>query len=152
LNFSDPRIAFTQGTVIALNPVTITKEEIIEFATEFDAAPFHIDEEAAKSSLLGGLSASGFHTCALCMKMICDTFLLQSTSQGAPEVEEVKWLAPVRPDDTLSGQTTILESRQSNSKPDLWIAKYQHELRNQSDTKVMSMVVTVLFKIPEAAS
>ncbi len=145
----DPRVAFAKGKAYALTPMTISKEEIIEFATEFDPAFFHIDEEAAKSSLLGELIASGFHTCAICMKMICDSYLLRSTSQGAPEVEEIKWHAPVKPDDTLSGTSTVTEARQSASRPNIWITKLSHELFNQNSQKVISMKVVGLFEIRE---
>ena len=151
MNFENPKDSFCAGTVLALEPKTITKGEIIEFAEEFDPAFFHVDETAAKSSMLGGLVASGFHTCSVLMRMICDSYLVKSTSQGAPEVEEINWLHPVRPGDTLSGQTTVLEGRQSSSKPDLWIARLHHELENQDNLPVLSMTVVVLFKIPEAA-
>lgn len=149
MKFKDPRVAFAKGTVLHLPPKTITKSEIIEFAEEFDPAFFHIDEEAAKSSMLGGLVASGFHTCAITMRMMCDAYLLASTSQGAPEVEEIKWIAPVRPDDTLSGVAEILEARQSGSKPELWITKLRHDIKNQNDQPVMTMTVVGLFTIPQ---
>jgi len=144
---SDPRQAFAKGQVFDLKPVTVTKEEIIEFATEFDPIYFHLDEEAAKSSLLGELIASGFHTCAISMRMICDSFLLRTTSQGAPEVEEVNWHAPVKPGDTLSGKSVVVEARQSASRPDIWVAKLAHELKNQHGHRVLSMKVIGLFSI-----
>ena len=150
MNFENPKDAFNAGAVLALEARTITKDEIIEFAEEFDPAFFHIDETAAKSSMLGGLVASGFHTCSILMRMICDSYLTRSTSQGAPEVVEINWLHPVRPGDTLSGQTTVLEGRQSASKPDLWISRLKHELANQDKLPVLSMTVVVLFKIPQA--
>lgn len=149
MKYKDPRIAFAKGIVLPLPPMTISKEEIIEFAEEFDPAFFHIDEEAAKSSMLGGLVASGFHTCAISMRMVCDSYLLASTSQGAPEVEEIKWIAPVRPGDTLSGVSEVIEARQSESKPDLWITKLKHDIKNQNDEPVMAMTVVGLFAIPQ---
>ncbi|MDJ0614195.1 MAG: MaoC family dehydratase [Rhizobiaceae bacterium] len=148
----DPRIAFAKGQEYQLEPKTITKDEIVEFAKEYDPAFFHIDEEAAKNSMLGELIASGFHTCAISMRMICDSFLLRSTSQGAPEVIEVNWHAPVKPGDTLSGKTTVLEARQSASKPNLWIANMGHELQNQNGHKVLSMIVVGLFAISSGAA
>ncbi len=146
---NDPRIAFAKGTILSLPPKTVSKEEIIEFAEEFDPAYFHIDEEAAKSSMLGGLVASGFHTCSITMRMMCDAYLLASTSQGAPEVEEIKWIAPVRPGDTLSGIAEVIEARQSNSQPQLWITKVKHDIENQNDEPVMSMTVIGIFTIPD---
>jgi acyl dehydratase len=148
----DPQTAFAAGKEYQLNPVTVSREEIIEFAAEFDPAPFHLDDEAAKASLLGGLSASGFHTCALSMKMICDSYLLRSTSQGSPEVEEIKWLAPVQPGDTISGKSVVLEGRRSASRPNLWITRLNHQLQNQKGVPVLSMIVVGLFAIREPAA
>lgn len=152
MNIQDPRTIFTKGAILPLSKRNVSKTEIIEFAAEFDPAFFHIDEKAAKSSMLGGLVASGFHTCAIAMRMVCDSYLLQSTSQGAPEVEEIKWIAPVRPGDTLSGTSEVLEARQSNSRPEIWVTKLKHDMKNQNGEPVMSMTVIGLFRIPEMAS
>lgn len=152
MDFQNPVETFAAGKAIKILPAKITKEEIVEFASEFDPAFFHLDEEKAKNSLLGGLAASGFHTCAVAMRMICDSFLLQTTSQGAAEVHEISWLVPVRPDDTLSGQTVVLEGRRSNSRQNIWIAKVRHEILNQNNEMVLTMTVTVMFAIPEAAA
>lgn len=149
-DFHDPRTAFAKGKHYTLQPMTVSKEQIIEFASEYDPAFFHVDEDAAKSSLIGSLIASGFHTCAIAMRMICDSYLLETTSQGAPEVEEVTWHHPVFPGDTLSGRTSVLEARQSKSKPNLWIATLNHEINNQNDQKVLSMRVIALFAIPDS--
>ena len=86
----------------------VTAEEIIEFASEFDAQPMHLDEAAGKASILGGLSASGWHTCAMFMRLICDGFLLDSTSQGSPGIDHAKWKKPVLAGDTLSGSVTVI--------------------------------------------
>ena len=148
MSLSDPRTAFSNDKSFVLGPRKVTKDEIIEFAGEYDPIFFHLDEEEAKASMLAGLTASGFHTCAMLMRMICDSFLTESTCQGAPKVEHVKWLSPVRPGDELSGTSTVLESRQSGSKPDLWITKFNHTLQNQRGEAVIEMIVIVLFKIP----
>lgn len=152
ISLNNPKSDFAQGKEYVLEPMTISKAEIIEFAEEFDPAYFHVDEEAAKSSLLGELIASGFHTCAITMKMICDSYLLRSTSQGAPEVEEIKWIAPVKPGDTLSGKSVVLEARQSSSRPNLWVTKLGHELKNQHGKTVITMKVVGLFAIPKDAA
>ena len=152
ISLKDPRLDFAEGKEYLLDPITIGKEEIIEFAEEFDPAFFHIDEEAAKASLLGELIASGFHTCAITMKMICKSYLLRSTSQGAPEVEEINWHSPVKPGDTLQGKSVVLEGRQSTSRPNLWITKLGHELKNQDGKTVITMRVVGLFAIPEDMS
>jgi len=150
--FSNPVTAFTEGCTIPYGPISVSKEEIIEFAEEFDPIYFHMDEEAAKKSLLGGLAASGFHTCSLTMRMMCDAFLLQSTSQGAPEAEEIDWLGPVRPGDTLSGTSTVLTARRSRSRPDMLIVRFRHETVNQHNDPVLVVVNSGFFKIPEGDS
>src|ERR1700682_125628 len=99
-----PRIYFEDivpGSVITFGPRTITREEIIAFAAEFDPQPMHLDEEAAKKTMLGGLSASGWHSCAIMMRLIYDGFLVNAASMGAPGIDEVKWLKPVRPGGSL---------------------------------------------------
>lgn len=149
MDYQNPELAFARNMRHPLAPVTVSREEIIEFATEFDPAFFHIDEEAAKSSLLGELIASGFHTCAIAMRMICDSYLLKSTSQGAPEVTELKWLAPVRPGDTLSGFTIVEDGRRSKSRDNLWISRLHHKIENQHGEQVLSMIVIALFAILE---
>ena len=85
------------GTMRELGSVTPTAEQTIAFARQFDPQPFHLDEEAAKASLFGGLSASGWHTCAMAMRLMVDNFLLESSSLGSPGLENIKWLKPVHP-------------------------------------------------------
>src|SRR3954463_6138730 len=121
---------FTIGLVIDLGTKHVTAEEIIEFASEFDAQPMHLDEEAGKASILGGLSASGWHTCAMFMRMLCDAFLLDSTSQGSPGIEHVKWKKPVLAGDRLTGNVTIISKRQSKSRPQLGLITMRSELFN----------------------
>jgi len=95
---------FVEGATLDLGSKLVTAEEIVEFASEFDAQPMHLDEEAGKRSILGGLSASGWHTCAMFMRLLCDGFLLDSTSQGSPGIEYVKWKKPVLAGDKLTGR------------------------------------------------
>ena len=140
---------FSVGTVHKYEPVTIFAEDIISFAEKYDPVYFHLDEEAAKSSMLGGLIASGFHTCSLTMRMICDAFLLQSPCQGSPGKEYVKWHEPVRPGDTLSGQSTVLSSRKSSKRPDILIVKYRHETINQRGSTVLTMENSIFMKASE---
>ena len=93
--------------------MTVKAEDIIAFAGEFDPQPMHLSEEGGKASILGGLSASGWHTCAMFMRMLCDAFLLDSTSQGSPGIDHVKWKKPVLAGDRLTGTLTVLAKRQS---------------------------------------
>src|SRR5690349_469790 len=92
---------FAEGSSIELGTKVVTAEEIIEFASQFDPQPMHLDETAGKASLLGGLAASGWHTCAIYMRMLVDSVLLNSTSQGAPGIDYVKWKRPVIAGDRL---------------------------------------------------
>ena len=134
------------GTVTKLGPITVTKEEIIEFAEEFDPVPFHLDEEAALKTPLKGLCASGWHTCSLAMRMMCDASLgADSGSQGSPGMEDCKWLMPVRPDDELSGTSTILSARQSGSRPEIRVVRNLVEIFNQNQETVLSMITIGLF-------
>lgn len=140
-----------EGVIIDLGTKTVVAEEIIEFASEFDAQPFHLDEEAGKASILGGLSASGWHTCSMFMRMLCDALLLQSTSQGAPGIDYAKWKKPVLSGDRLAGKLTILSSRLSKSKPGLGFVTWRAELVNQKGEPVFELVNTCMFLTREAA-
>lgn len=140
-----------EGVVIDLGTKVVRADEIIEFASEFDAQPFHLDEEAGKASILGGLSASGWHTCSMFMRMLCDAVLLDSTSQGAPGIDHAKWKRPVLAGDTLGGKLTVLSSRLSRSKPGLGFVSWRAELVNQKGEMVFELVNTCMFLTREAA-
>jgi acyl dehydratase len=135
---------FVAGSVALYGPRTITRAEIVAFAAEFDPQPMHADEEAARATMLGGLAASGWHTCALLMRMIADGFVLASSSMGSPGVEEVRWLKPVRPGDSLTARATVLETRPSNSRPGMGFVKFRYEMLDQSDACVMTLVSTMM--------
>ena len=130
---------FKVGERVVLGNKTITEDEIIGFAKEFDPQPFHVDKTKAEQSFFGGIIASGWHTCSIAMRMMCDAYLNESASIGSPGVENVRWLKPVRPGDALRGERVILESRASSSKPDIGIVKSRWEMFNQHDEMVMSM-------------
>lgn len=123
---------FEVGKTIEVGQRSVTEEEIIAFAKQFDPQPFHVDKEAAAKSIYGGIIASGWHTCSMMMRMMVDGIQRSSGSLGSPGVDEVRWLKPVRGGDTLTVSTTILESKPSTSKPDrgvvltIWEAKNQH--------------------------
>lgn len=138
------------GDCIPLGPRLVTKEEIIEFAEEFDPAPYHLDEEAAKATMLGGLSASGWHVCAIAMRMMCDAFILGSTSQGAPGVEYCNWKKPVRPGDTLNGETRVASVRDSKSLPNIGISELEHKIYNQNGELVMEMKNFGYYRLSES--
>lgn len=130
---------FKPGSVTEYGPRLVTREEIVGFAAEFDPQPMHLDEDAGRASMLGGLGASGWHSCAVVMRMMCDGFLLDSSSMGAGSVEEVKWLAPVRPGDRLTLRATVLDARLSRSRPDMGIINMQYDVFNAAGERVMTM-------------
>jgi acyl dehydratase len=130
---------FPVGTVREFGQFTFSKDEIIRFARQYDPQPFHVDEEAAKHTVFGGLIASGWQTCGAAMRMMCDEYLLDSASAGSPGVEFIRWTAPVRPGDTLRMKLTVLESRVLNSKPHIGLLRNKWELFNQNGEQVMHM-------------
>lgn len=141
LHFED----FPVGEIVTYGSYKLTREAILAFAREYDAQPFHLDEEAAKDTLLGGLAASGWHACAILMRLNCDGFLLNSTSMGAPGIDEVKWVAPLRPDVTLSVRRTTLEARTSKSRPELGFVKFLFELVADEKAVVTTQVCSIMF-------
>lgn len=143
---------FVEGSAIDLGTKVVTAAEIIEFAREFDPQPMHLTEEAGNASILGGLSASGWHTCAVFMRMMCDAFLLDSTSQGAPGIDYVRWKRPVLAGDTLTGQSTVIAKRLSKSRQNLGFVTCRHELFNQSGEQVFELENTGMFLKRQAAA
>lgn len=129
---------FRVGETVEFGNKHVTKKEILEFAGEFDRQPFHLDEVAAKASILGGLCASGWHSCAMLMRMMYDGYIGESASLGAPGVDEVRWKKPVYVDDTLRVRRTCVESRASNSRPEMGLTKFHIEMLNQKDEIVMT--------------
>jgi len=143
---------FAAGQTIDLGTRNVGAEEIIEFASEYDPQPMHLDEAAGKASILGGLSASGWHTCAMFMRMLCDAFLLDSTSQGAPGVDRIRWKKPVLAGDRLSGETRIVATRESRSRPAIGLVTMHSELVNQRGESVFELENTNMFLKREAAA
>jgi acyl dehydratase len=130
---------FHVGMAIERPGPTLTREDVLEFGRRYDPQPFHADEEAAKRSIYGGLIASGWHTVSLAMRMICDAYLLDAASLGSPGVNQVRWLKPVRPGDTLRLCMSVLEAKPSTSKPDRGTVLHRWEVFNQKDEAVMNM-------------
>jgi acyl dehydratase len=135
---------FTPGMVIEHGPRLVTREEIVAFAAEFDPQPMHLDEEAARNSILGGLAASGWHTCCLLMRMACDSFVLDSSSMGAPGVDEVKWLKPLRPGTRITLRTTVLEIRTSKSRPEMGFVRALFEVLDDERSPVMTLITPMI--------
>lgn len=146
LHFED----MSPGTVFPLGPKTVSADEIIAFAMEFDAQPMHLDAEAGRNSILGGLAASGWHTSAMMMRMMTDSYLLRTAAEGAPGVDFAKWKKPVLAGDVLSGETRVMASRQSSSRPEIGIVSLRHELRNQNGDTVMESENPVMIRLRAA--
>ena len=127
------------GATVDLGERSVSEEEILRFAREFDPQPFHIDREAARKSIFGGIIASGWHTCSITMRLLVDGLLSNSSSLGSPGIEQIRWVKPVRPGDTLHAVLTVQEVRMSQSKPDRGTARLHIDVTNQAGELVMWM-------------
>jgi acyl dehydratase len=130
---------FPPGDVRESPPRAVTRDEIVAFAQQFDPQPFHLDDAAAKRSIYGGLLASGWQTCAIYMRLMWETYLRDTASLGSPGVDEIRWLKPVRPGDTLRARFTVVEAVPSRSKPDRGIVRSVSEVFNQHGETVMTI-------------
>jgi len=135
---------FSAGEELPFGPHSVTRQEIVAFAAEYDPQPFHLDEAAAAETLLGGLAASGWHTCALFMRMLALGWLNDAASMGSPGIDRLKWQRPVRPGDVLSGRTIVLETRASGSRPDRGFLKVRHEVTNARGQPVMTVEHSIM--------
>jgi acyl dehydratase len=131
---------FELGQVFELGVRVVTDAEIVAFAREWDPQPFHVDAEAAEASVFKGLIASGWHTGAMWMRLYVDSLLGRSASMGSPGIEELRWLEPVRPGDTLHGRLTVLEATPSERRGDRGTIRSRGEMVNQDGVVVMSMI------------
>jgi acyl dehydratase len=137
---------FAVGETTELGTVEVTRDEIVEFAERYDPQPFHLDEAAAEGGPYGGLIASGWHTAALFMGTFVRTILLDSASMGSPGVEELRWTAPVRPGDRLTGRVTVTAVEPSSKRPDRGTVFTSSEVLNQDGTVVMTMRARGFFR------
>jgi acyl dehydratase len=125
------------GEVLEYGQYPVTAEEIVEFAGRYDPQPFHLDESAGRESHFGGLVASGWMTGSVMMRMMVDHYISRVASMGSPGLDEIRWLAPVRPGDVLSVRSTVVDARPSRSKPDRGVIWSEHEVLNQHREVVM---------------
>ena len=130
---------FPVGRQLEFGAYPVKREDILRFAAEFDPQPFHLDEAAAERSLFKGLSASGWHTCAMTMRMICDDHLLEAASLGSPGIDSLRWTKPVYPGDTLSVRLEVLEARPMGSRPEVGLLRQRWQVLNQDREVVMTM-------------
>jgi acyl dehydratase len=130
---------FKPGDRFVTPGITVTESMIIDFALAYDPQPFHLDTTAAAASLFGGLIASGIHTLALGFRAFLQLGLFSACGMGSPGLDELRWLRPVRPGDTLHSEVEVVEARPSRSKPDRGILVMAFRMRNQRDEDVLSM-------------
>jgi acyl dehydratase len=140
LTFED----FPPGRVGTFGPRHVTREEILAFAAEFDPQPMHLDEEAARRSMLNGLAGSGWHLCAIIMRMMFDGFIGRTGSLGSPGVNELRWLAPLRPGDDLMLDVDVTEARLSRSRPETGIVTFKAVVRNAAGQVLCEMISPIL--------
>jgi len=144
---------FKVGEVIELGSCAITEAEVLAFARKYDPQPFHVDPEAARRSIFGGLIASGWHTCALLMRLSVDAARRDgAAATGSPGLDSCRWLKPVRPGDVLTGRTEVLETWPSRSKP-IGFTRRRNELINQHGEVVVAVVgITMYERRPAGAA
>ena len=142
---------FPVGRVMLLGSTTVTRDAVLAFAGQFDPQPFHLDDAAAEASLFKRLSASGWHTCAMTMRLMCDGYLNDSSSLGSPGIDELRWLKPVHPGDTISAEMTVLEARLLNSKPHVGLVLSRWRVFNQDGADVMTMQGWGMFAVRQRA-
>ena len=133
------------GQVLTLGSVTPTREAIIAFATQFDPQPFHLDDEAARASVFGALCASGWHTCSMAMRLMVDNFLVNTSSLGAPGLENIRWHKPVFPGDTLHLRAHITDKRPMRSRPQVGLVRMAWEMSGPGAETVLTMEAWAMF-------
>lgn len=143
---------FVVGEVVTTPPYVFIETEITEFARQYDPQPFHVDRQAAARSIYAGLIASGYHTTAVCFRLFIALDLLKESSLGSPGVDDLRWLAPVRPGDSLYTRWEVREVRPSRSRPDRGILRAQYSGINQRDELVLTFIVNHLLARKHADS
>ena len=136
---------FRVGDIIQCGRKTVTKEEIIDFAQKFDPQPFHLDEKEAAATKFGGLVASGWHSCAVCMRLVVDAMLQGSANMGSPGVENIRWLKPLRPGNTVTATVRVVEAVPSKTRPDRGRLKFAFELYEDAEGLIMDMFATAIY-------
>ena len=135
------------GQKASFGAYAVTREEVLAFASAYDPQPFHLSDEAAAKTYFGKIAASGWHTCAMTMRMLVDNGRhVPMASLGSPGVDELRWLKPVYPGDTLRVETEIVDVTPSRSKPDIGTFKSEVTVLNQDDVAVMQMKTIVLIR------
>ena len=135
------------GQKASFGSYLVTREEVIAFASQYDMQPFHLSDEAAAKTHFGRIAASGWHTCAMTMAMIARNVVeTEQAGLGSPGVDELRWLKPVYPGDTLRVESEIVEVRPSRSRPDIGSFRTAVTVLNQDDVPVMTFTSIVLMR------
>ena len=132
------------GLSSRLTPIAVDDADVLDFARRFDPQPFHTDPAAAQTGPYGGIIASGWHTCALVMRALVDGYICSASALGSPGIDDLHWLLPVRPGDTLTVEVTVVDARLSRSKPDRGIVRTRTEATNQAGERVFEMTANNL--------
>lgn len=141
------------GTKDSFGSYQVTREEVLEFAQKYDPQPFHLSDEAAAQTHFGKISASGWHTCAMTMRMLVENMsVIQRAGLGSPGVDQLMWRKPVYPGDTLRCETEVLEKRRSRSRPEMGLFKTRSQTYNQNDELVLEMVSNALMQVRDPSA
>lgn len=143
---------YEPGTTSHHGPIQVDEAEVLDFARRFDPQPFHVDAEAAAAGPFGGLIASGWHTCALMMRLLAEEYLSPASSLGSPGIDELRWVRPVRPGDLLTLRATVRDARLSRSKSDRGLVTTGIELVNQSGDVALTLVAMNLIRVRPAGT
>jgi acyl dehydratase len=136
---------FFDGQELALGSVTVDRGELLDFARRYDPQSFHVDEDAAARSIYGGIIASGWHTGAMMMRLLCDNLFLRAASMGSPGLDQLRWIRPVRAGDTLTLTARVLSAKASRSKPDRGAVDISYKVHNQHGELAMTFQAVTLF-------
>lgn len=140
---------FQEGRSFVSQKRTISAEEIIAFASEYDAQPMHLSEEVGKASILGGLSASGWHTSSLGMRLFFDTVMSRTAGQGSPGIDFMEWRKPLLAGDTIQLTATVKSGRPLTSRPGIGMVVIEHKMTNQHGETIMRMEAPVMIRMRE---
>jgi len=135
------------GQTVPLDSASLSREQIVAFASEFDPQPFHLDEAEGRASVLGSLAASGWHSCAMLMRMMVDGYLGRTAGMGSPGIEELRWLKPVLAGETLIGRMTVKDKRASKSRPEMGLVTMRWEMLNVAGEAKLDMTGITLVRV-----
>ena len=137
---------YPPGAVFEGGAITVSESDIVEFARRYDPQTMHTDPAAAMHGFFGGLIASGWHICALAMRMMCDDHILESAGLGSPGADSIRWKQPLRAEDTITVEATVLETRRSRSRPGVGILRWHWDVKNQHGRSIAELETTGMIR------